>query len=457
MNIRVHHLDKWAFINMDLIGEILEKRKRCAVTIGGATSSGKSFSAEYLETFLNANKVPAIIVSTDNYNKGISGIVTDKVDEKLFKGMLPNKEKVKAVVRQVIVDTPFEEKFAKKNRELIRQRTEGLLSPSEQALFLKGCVDEIKKLSFDEPSVYDLKEVASDVKSLLKGKVIQRKKYSKVASERLPVHESINGSRYRVIIIEGIYATTDDLIKELERKYLITNFVEGNPKSLFLRRVIRDQKNTSLPNYVTIAMYFNYIAKSYKESIRPSSANADVILDNNMSFAELREGTLYTTKEKIKVTNPEFLARLWQSSKTVKTVYQKDLYIKGQNEPRDLNSIIRMREISSDKGRTFVPVSLISKGVPKYRRDHKEIRPINILLAENEFHKVFASEQDFVEKIATADFAVDQVVKKIKRYLNYKGYRLILTDIPGSGVYLELSDPKIEPKTREWLLQRATS
>lgn len=65
-------------------------------------------------------------------------------------------------------------------------------------------------------------------------------------------------------------------------------------------------------------MYFNYIAKSYKESIQPSMKNADVILDNNMSFAELREGTLYTTKEKTKITNPDFLSKLWNASKTVK-------------------------------------------------------------------------------------------------------------------------------------------
>lgn len=37
-----------------------------------------------------------------------------------------------------------------------------------------------------------------------------------------------------------------------------------------------------------------------------------------MSFAELREGTLYTTKERTKITNPDFLSKLWNASKTVK-------------------------------------------------------------------------------------------------------------------------------------------
>lgn len=456
MNIRVHHLDKWAFINLDFVAEILEKRKRCAVTIGGATSSGKSFSAEYLCAFLNMNKIPAIIISTDNYNKGISGIVTDKIDEKFFHGQMPNKDKVRDIVRNIIRDSPFEQKFSKENCEKIKNQTRNLLTNEEFKTYINGCKNELKNLSFDEPSVYDLKEVASDVKKLLNGKIIRQKKYSKVSSERVPDSDTIDGSRYKVIVIEGIYVLTDDLIGELERKSLIANFVEGNPKSLFLRRVIRDQKNTGLPNYLTISMYFNFIAKSYKESIQPSSSNADIILDNNMSFAELREGTLYMTKEKVKVTNPEFLNRLWENSRTIKTVYQKDLYIRGKGEPPDLNSIIRMREVSKDKGKTYIPVSLVSKGVPKYRQDTKEIRPINVLLNENEFSKVFKSEEDFLSKVSQADFILGQTVYKVKRYLNYKGYKLILTDIKNDGIYLELTDAAIDPKTRDYLLSKAS-
>lgn len=455
MNIRVHHLDKWAFINLDLIEEILEKRKRCAVTIGGATSSGKSFSAEYLSNFLKDNGIPSLIISTDNYNKGISGIVTDKVNERLFHGQMPNKEKVRSIVRNIIMNTPFEQKFSKENCQKIKTQTRNLLTEEEFNKYIEGCQEEIKHLSFDEPSVYDLKEVASDVKKLLSGRIIKQKKYSKITSERIPNSTTLDGSKFKVILIEGIYVLTNNLISELDRKSLITNFVEGNPKSLFLRRVIRDQKHTSLPNYLTISMYFNFIAKSYKESIQPSSSNADVILDNNMSFAELREGTLYMTKEKIKITNPEFLNKLWQNSRTIKTVYQKDLYIKGKGEPIDLNSIIRMREVSSDKGKTYTPVSLVSKGVPKYRQDMKEIRPINVLLNENEFPKVFTSEKDFLNKVSAADFVLGQTVYKIKRYLRYKGFRLILSDIKNDGVYLELTDTRIDPKTRDYLLSRA--
>lgn len=456
MSIRVHHIDKWAFINLDLINEMFEKRKRCAIVIGGATSSGKSYSAEYLENFLNKNNIPSLIISTDHYNKGISGIVTDKVNEKYFNSKMPHKEEIRLIVREIIKNTPFEEKFSEENCLKIKSKISNLLSPKELNIYLNGCKDEFSHFSFDEPYVYDLKEVAHDVKILLSGKSITQKKYSKITSERIPNNVKIDGSKYKVIIIEGIYVLTNGLLDELDNKSLIANFVEGTPKSLFLRRVIRDQKITSLPGYLTISMYFNYIAKSYKESIQPSMKNADVILDNNMSFAELREGTLYMTKERTKITNPDFLSKLWNASKTVKTVYQKDIYIKGNGEPSDVNSIIRMRELSDDKGKTYKPSSLVSKGVPKYRRDMKEIRPINILLSEQDFPKVFNSEEDFLNKVKCADFVVQQIIYKTKRYLRYKGFKLVLTEIPNDGIYLELTDPRIDSKTRDFLLNKAT-
>lgn len=456
MNIRVHHLDKWAFINLDLVSEVLEKRRRCAILIGGATSSGKSFSAEYLESFLNRNHIPTIIVSTDNYNKGISGIITDKIDQKIFSNSMPSKDEIKSLVKNIIINSPFEEKFNDDNCQKIAASLSNFLTEEQVSQFIKQARYEFSNLSFDEPSVYDLNEVAKDIKTLLSGKNIIKKKYSKVVSERQNSTNQIIGSKYKVIIVEGIYVLTDKLKKQLDQKALIANFVEGNPKSLFLRRVIRDSKITSLPSYLTVSMYFNYIAKSYKESIRPSMKNADIILDNNMSFSELREGTLYMTKEKIKITNPEFITMLWQESKTSKTVYQKDIYIAGKGEPEDLNSIVRMREISSNKGKTYVPSSLVSKGVPKYRKDNKEIRPINILLSEDEFLKAFSSEEDFIAKIANADMIVQKIVYKTKRYLKYKGLKMTLTDIKNDGMYLELTDTRLNDKEKEALLLKAS-
>ena len=223
----------------------------------------------------------------------------------------------------------------------------------------------------------------------------------------------------------------------------MADFVEGSAKSLFLRRIIRDAKVTSSPTYFTIQMYFSNIVKSYNDTILPSAKNADIIFKNEMSFSELREGDLYVTKDKVELVNPSFICQLMNESTTESIQHQRDLYLRGSNESPDFNNLLRLREISEDGGKTFVPASLVHKGAPKTRRDGREIRPINILLREGEFLKAFSDEHDFLRKVQQAGFIVDRTVTKVKRKLKYHGYSLTLSAIEREGLFLEFSDPDI--------------
>lgn len=49
-----------------------------------------------------------------------------------------------------------------------------------------------------------------------------------------------------------------------------------------------------------------------------------------------------------------------------------------------------------------------------------------------------------------------KIIYKTKRYLRYKGFKLVLTEIPNDGIYLELTDPRIDSKTSDFLLNKAT-
>ena len=55
MSFEYHHLDKFGYANLDLCEELLESEKKAIVLISGASSSGKSFSAEYLRELLERN------------------------------------------------------------------------------------------------------------------------------------------------------------------------------------------------------------------------------------------------------------------------------------------------------------------------------------------------------------------------------------------------------------------
>lgn len=456
MPFKCHHLDKWEYMNLDLCEEVLEHSSRCVVFIGGASSSGKSFCAKNLKRVLEGNGHKALVVSTDNYNKGISGIITDKVAEKYFGGDLPNREKVVREVKSVLLKTPFSKKFDRDCLDQIKPKLASFLAPADLSKYLDGCAEEIKHLNFDEPDVYDLSSVATDIKALLAGKTVSCKKYSKVVSEQVPAHSHYDGSKYQVLIVEGIYVLSDHLLDRFDRGMAVTNFIEGSPKSLFLRRVIRDNKITSSPSYYTIGMYFHNIVKSYNETIIPSRDNAMVIFNNDMTFAELREGNLYLTKDRVKVTNPLFIQEMLNKAKLLSTTFQKDIYFTGIGEPSDFNNLLRLRELSTDGGKTYVPSSLVNKGSPKARRDGKVIRPINVLLKEGDFFKVFGSEKDFLDNMTAAGFAIDRQVFKVKRRITYDGYRFTISDFRGEGVWLEFADPDLPLKVRDEFISEAS-
>lgn len=455
MSITCHHLDKFEFMNLDLISEVLEKHQKCCVLIGGASSSGKSFCAKNLCSLLEASGKKATIISTDSYNKGVSAIITDKVEKKAFQGKMPYKKEILSIVTPIVTKTEFEKKFSAGCCTRIAKAAKNKIPEDVMDKYLRAAQTEIKILNFDEPDVYDLEKVGADLKALLASEKIKRRKYSKVISEPVDSGEYIDGKDYDVFIVEGLYVLSSHLLKLLNRSMVVTDFVEGSPKSLFLRRIIRDAKYTSSPTYFTIQMYFSNIVKSYNETIYPSSKNADIIFKNDMSFGELREGNLYRTKEKVMVTNPAFIQMLLSESKVISSTYQKDLYLIGADEPSDFNNLLRMREISKDGGKTYVPSSLVHKGSPKTRKDGLEIRPINVLLREGEFQKAFVSEKDFLKKIKAAGFQVDRVVTKLKSRIKYKGYNLTISGFKKEGIWLEFSDSNMPEKMRQELKAKA--
>lgn len=452
MSFFCHHLDKFEFINLDLIEEVISKKQKCIVLIGGSTSSGKSYCAKNLDEILLKNNYKPLVISTDNYNKGISGIITDKVNTKYFDSKLPRDEIINRI-RPILEKTDFEKKFDDECCSKIRKVLCKTLSKNTLDKYIEKCQIEIKHLNFDEPDVYDLKLIAKDINKFLKNEPITERSYSKVISEPIKTNKAYESQQYNVLILEGIYVLSDDLYQSINKNYLVTNFIQGSPKSLFLRRVIRDNKFTSAPSYYTINMYFNNIVPSYNETILPSSKNADVIFNNEMSFKELREGTLYKTKDKILITNPLFLSKFINESKILETKYERDYYFKGINEPDDFNNLLRLREISLDNGKTYMPSSLIHKGAPKSRKDGVEIRPINILLKEGEFQKSFDSTKTFIEKVSSAGFIVNRVVEKIKIKLLYENYKFTISNFKGEGIWLEFSDNKMPVKIKKLIKQ----
>ncbi|MCR4698036.1 MAG: hypothetical protein K5762_01585 [Bacilli bacterium] len=444
MSYFVHHPDKWVSANIDLIEECLEKHDKTVVIIAGASSSGKSYCSSLLAQFLKAKGHHPLSISLDSYNFGLSGIISNKVNLHYFNNSLKDIRKIASDIKSVITDIPFDKKYDEEALVKIEPVIAKYFNDEDKEKFLQGLHEEWKVLNFDEPTVYDMEEASQDVHTLLKGGTIEKKKYSKVVSERVPTNVFLDGKECDVIIMEGIYALTPSLVKSFDHKNLITNFIDSDPKTLYLRRIIRDAKETSASSVFTTSLYFKYIVPSYINTILPNKDHADVVFVNDMTFMEMKEGTLYTTKMEMQTKSWEAIDHIIRHSTLHKITYEKDTYFTSRDEPLNSQNILRLRCYSDDEGKTYIPSSLVHKGLPKVRRDGKSIRPINVLIKEGDFFKVWSSEMDCLQDFAKAGCLIGPVQKKIKWKIEYKNQNLTIRYVEGNGYFVEFDKPYVK-------------
>lgn len=443
VTLRVGEPDKWVCANVDLIEENLERQPKAVVFIAGASSSGKSYCAKILQSVLKSRNKKAVILSLDSYNKGLSRIIPDKVNQNYFHNSISNIDVLSSRIRSIIESIPFEEKYNEKTLN----KLEPVLSPyfenkKDLKLFLDALNKEWKELNFDEPSVYDLKEAIQDVKRLLKNEDMVKKEYSKMTSERKKTDEILSGKEIDCIIVEGIYALNDEVLSSFSREAIITNFIDSNPKTLFLRRILRDMKTTSAPTAFTIKIYFEHIVPSYYETILPHKDNADVIFENDMTFLEMREGNLYKTKFELFTPLKEVVDEILSRSSVHQTIYEKDTYFSGNHESKDdANNVLRLRSYSSDEGKTYVASSLVHKGISKLRRDGKNIRPVNVLIKEGDLPLVFKDELHCIQCFSSAGFKVGPIEYKIKWKIHFNKQGLTIRYVQPKGYYIEFDEP----------------
>ena len=436
----LHHIDKWGFANVDFGEEILEKNQKALILIAGASSTGTSYGAVFLKQMLEKMGHKACIISLDQYNGGLSRIIPNKVNLNYFNSSIKDMGRIYCKIKPIIENVDFSSKYDETRLSLIKDALKDDFNESDLDKFITGLGIEWSKLNFDEPSVYDLKEASRDIKDLLKGKTIEEKLYSKVVSERIKSNSIINGDECSFIIVEGIYALNDELLDELKGIEIVKNFIDGNPKSLFLRRLIRDMGSTSASTSFTAKLYFSSIMDSYRQTILPSRSKADLVLDNDMSFAELRSGNLYLSKNLYPINSKEGLKRLEDNSLLLERSFQKDFYIVCENEKQEENNILRFRETSFDEGKTYKPASLVHKGAPKWRKDNKIIRPVNVLLDENCIQDVWKDEESCLYDFLTNGFMINRIEIKIKTRIIYKGYNITLFEAKDRNNNLEIGD-----------------
>ena len=425
-------MNEWLYANLDFVEECKEKGLKLICLIGGASSSGKSFLSNQLQSFLLSNNLKSIIISTDNYNNGIAKNIFDIVDKKYYNGTILNKDKIVKIIKNVIISSTFENKFCDENLQKIESLCKVLINVEPQ-VFLKNLKYEFDHINFDTKTVYDLSQVAVDLSMLSQNKSVRKIQYSKLTSERLETSDIIDGNDYDVVIVEGIYALDKSVINDLQNAYTTKTFVECNDKYLFVRRLIRDSKVTNCPSSFIIKNYFEFVSPEYHKNILPTKLNADFIVNNDMSFAELREGTL-TSQERYKL-NFETLKMVLKNSKFLKNTYLQDIYFGDMND----KDLLRLRLEGTDKNNLLLE-SLTYKGQQRLRKDNKLVRPIHILCNQNDLNGLFENKQVLMKRFESIGLDKYQTVNKRRIIVLYKGKILKLDYFDRNEIYVEIEN-----------------
>lgn len=425
----IDNLTEWLYSNLDLVEECKEKKLKPVILIGGASSSGKSYTSKTLQNFLAEHNYKSIIISIDNYNKGLAENIFDIVNKKYYNNAIKNRPQITNEIKKVIINTDFDNKFENFNLQLIKNSCRDLIR-FDINKFVEQLKYEFDHINFDDKNIYNLQEAALDITALISNKKIIEKKYSRMISERMEQSNIIDGRNYDLIIIEGIYALTDEITKNINEENLIKNFVDCNNKNLFLRRMIRDSAITNCSKSFILKNYLEFVMPEYLKTVLPTKESADIVLKNNMTFEELREGDV-DIQNKYRLSIHQ-LNTLLINSKITKKLTQIDTYFGSKAD----DNILRLREEKS--GLNYLTIkSLVYKGKPKLRKDKSIIRPNFVLADEGDLKNVFKNKNDLISQFKSAGILPIKVVEKKRWFLRYKG-KEIKVDFVNDNIIMEL-------------------
>ena len=133
--------------------------------------------------------------------------------------------------------------------------------------------EERAALNYDHPDAFENDRIASDLKALREGKVIECPIYDYTIHDRsentLTIHPS------KVILVEGIMIFYP---KEIRDQIDIKIFVDADADVRILRRITRDVKKRGRSLDSVINQYLNTVKPMHEAFVEPSKRFADIII-----------------------------------------------------------------------------------------------------------------------------------------------------------------------------------
>ena len=161
--------------------------------------------------------------------------------------------------------------------ELARMVNKSILIINQDAYYYDHpdmSFEERCKLNYDEPSIFDHDLLLEDVRALLSGQRVLRKRYDYTAHRRAAQAEEYL-EPHDVIVVEGIHAFYDERLRDMMDLKL---FVRVDSDICLLRRIQRDinERGRAIDNIST--QYLTTVKPMFDQYIRNYEQYADVIV-----------------------------------------------------------------------------------------------------------------------------------------------------------------------------------
>ena len=172
--------------------------------------------------------------------------------------------------------------------ELARMVNKSILIINQDAYYYDHpdmSFEERCKLNYDEPSIFDHDLLLEDVRALLSGQRVLRKRYDYTAHRRAPQAEEYL-EPHDVIVVEGIHAFYDERLRDMMDLKL---FVRVDSDICLLRRIQRDinERGRAIDNISE--QYLTTVKPMFDLYIRNYEQYADVIVARGGKNAKITE------------------------------------------------------------------------------------------------------------------------------------------------------------------------
>ena len=172
--------------------------------------------------------------------------------------------------------------------ELARMVNKSILIINQDAYYYDHpdmSFEERCKLNYDEPSIFDHDLLLEDVRALLSGQRVLRKRYDYTTHRRAPQAEEYL-EPHDVIVVEGIHAFYDERLRDMMDLKL---FVRVDSDICLLRRIQRDinERGRAIDNISV--QYLTTVKPMFDQYIRNYEQYADVIVARGGKNAKITE------------------------------------------------------------------------------------------------------------------------------------------------------------------------